>query len=281
MDPEENKGEENKGAEDKGAESTPDQFGVNLDSKGVEVSTEEPKDGEDGGVTDADVSGVIKDEIDNSDVVTELQNKVADYSKNLKGQKDVIVRLENKIDELSKNNGAPKVDELFKDIKMSKDLTSEQREEMTDTEIALMDQNATTQKAMNKMYQSLAEKNKAGEDEKVENLNYSSRSEATKLATEAIKANPELAGSVSELTDKILLEFKEFNNDQITPDVLVSRMSKALNNVKGYVAPKEQETVGTGGTNAVKSGGADEKDPFGNDIIVEEANKSNDGNYKL
>lgn len=278
MEPEETKETEN--TDEETEVSTPDPFGVDLSADAKAYEADE-KIGEEGDVTDADVSGVIKDEIDKSDVVTDLQNKIADYSKNLKGQKDVITKLENKISELSSTKQPSAVEELFSDIKTSKDLTTEQREEMTDTEIALMDQNANLQKAMNKISQTISEKNKAGEEEKVENLNYSSRSEATKLATEAIKANPALSDNVSELTDKILLEFKEFNNDQITPDVLVTRMAKSLNNVNGYTPPKERETVATGGTNAVKSAGEKGQDPFGNDIIVEEASKNNDGNYQL
>lgn len=260
-----------------------DSFGVNLDEQGNQINVEEPPEPEkEDGISDDDVKDIIKEDIESNDVVVDLRNKVADYSKNLKGQNDVIGRLRSQIDELSKNTGGAKEpEEMFNNIKTSQDLTTEQREEMTETEIALMDQNATTQKAINEILRTLSAKNKAGEDEKVENLNYSSRSEATRLAEEAIKTNPSLAGNASELTDKILLEFKEFNNEQITPDVLISRMSKALNNVQGYTAPKEQESVPTGGTHPVKSGGSDEKDPFGNELLIEQATKSNDGNYQL
>ncbi len=276
MDPKEENKEENKTEEQK---QEADQFGVNLDDEGKEAVTEEKKDDEE--VTDDEVNKIFKESVENNDVVVELKNKLAEYSKNFKGQRDIIAKLENKVNELSTTKENTAVEELFSDIKSSKELTSDERDEMTDTEIALLDKTAMMQTAMNKMFQTMSEKNKVGETEKVENLNYSSRSEATRLATEAIKTNPTLAGDASELTDKILLEFKEFNNDQITPDVLVTRMAKALNNVKGYIPPKEQESVPTGGTNAVKANGVNEKDPFGNEIIVQEANKNNDGNYQL
>jgi len=275
MDPKEENKEENKPEEQK---QEADQFGVNLSDDGKEV-VEEKKDDEE--ITDEDVKGIIKEDIENNDVVVELKNKLTEYSKNFKGQRDIIAKLENKVNELSTTKENSAVEELFSDIKSSKELTQDERDEMTDTEIALLDKTAMMQTAMNKMFQTMSDKNKAGETEKVENLNYSSRSEATRLATEAIKTNPTLAGDASELTDKILLEFREFNNDQITPDVLVTRMAKALNNVKGYIPPKEQESASTGGTNAVKSNGSSEKDPFGNDIIVEQANKNNQGNYSL
>ncbi len=275
---------EDKEIDDKKEEAGADPFGIDITKATTEENPpEEKKDAPDNeDITDEDVNNVIKKSVEESDVVTNLQTKLDDYSKNLKGQNDIITKLENKIAELS--NGGKKdteIEVLFKEIKTSKDLTQEEREEMTPTEIALMDKNAETQKALNKMYETIALSKKNVEQEKVENLNYSSRMEAGRLAMEAIKTNPTLAQNAEELTDKILLEFREFNNDGITSDVLATRMSKALNNVEGYIPPREQATVPTGGTNPVQAGAGSATDPFGNEVIIAEANANNDGNYKL
>ncbi len=276
--------EENAGG---GADATPvvDAFGSPVpqegDTKTTDDSTKET----------GDKSGDGKGEEgkEKSEKVIALETKLEEYSKNLSGQNGVIDTLKQKIAVLEAGGGkkddgkggeGDKPEVLFEEIKYSKDLTEEQRDDMTDTEIALFDANARQQEAMNKMYETIQAGSKATETEKVENLNTSAQTEATALAEEAYTANSELATDAKELADKILVEFKEFNNEGITPEKLKERMKKALNNVSGYKAPKEEENKGGTGKPAGAKGG-DDKDPFGNQAIVDSVGKKSDGSYAL
>jgi hypothetical protein len=273
--------EENAGG---GADATPvvDAFGSPVAPEGGDT---QPKDG--GTKETEDKGGEGKEK---SNEVVALETKLEEYSKNLSGQNSVIDQLKQKIAVLESGGKGgegdgeggegdkPKV--LFEEIKYSKDLPEEQREDMTETEIQLFDANARQQEAMNKMFETIQNSNKQVEDVKVENLNTTAQSEATKLAEEAFTANSELAKDAKELADKILVEFKEFNNENITPEKLQERMKKALNNVSGYTPPKEEVSNKDGGKPAGGKGGND-ADPFGNQAIVDSVGKKSDGSYAL
>jgi len=255
-----------------------DQFGVSIDKEGMDIPQEDS------------VKEEKKEETkEKTPEMVALETKLDDYSKNLSGQNDIISSLKEKIAVLEAGGGTKKEDGkttegenvLFKEIKYSKDLTQDERDDMTDTEIKLFDSNATQQEAMNKMFQTIAEGNKSKESAKVEDLNSSANVEAKRLAEEAIKTNPDLAKDSKELADKIIVEFNEFNNIGITPEKLVERMAKALKNVNGYTPPKEQEIKGGNGNQPVKKGAGAGDDPFGINKIVEGVNKGNDGSYSL
>lgn len=268
-----------------------DNFGVTMGNDGKEISQEETvaKEKEEGGEDKKkDKEG---DDIEKNPVVVALRTKLEAYGTNLSGQNDVISKLQDKITKLEVGGGKKdedgKPEPMFKDIKTSKDLTQEQKDNMTDTEIALFDENALQKEAMNKMFETIANLGKDTKDqkaetekEKVDDLNSSANAEATKLADEAIKTNPELAKDAKELADKIIVEFKEFNNEGITAEKLIERMKKALNNVSGYTPPKEQENKG-GGNNPVKKQNGTGSDPFNVDKEIAKANNNNEGNYTL
>ncbi len=264
---------ENKTEETKEEVKAPkeDQFGISFEEEetGEGKEKEEEKDKGD----------------EKSAEVVALETKLQEYSTNLSGQGDVIKKLQDKISALEKGGeskeGAGEENVLFKDIKTSKDLTEEQREDMTETEIALFDANARQQEAMNKMFETINNQSKQSNDAKVDDLNSTARVEAIRLAEEAIKTSPELAVDSKELSDKIIVEFNEFNNEGLTAEKLIERMKKALNNVNGYTPPKEQETKTAQGKNAVKDGAGKGKDPFGVDAIVASVKSENKGDYSL
>ncbi len=269
------------GGEEEATAPQPDEFGVTISDDGSEVTQEKVVEKEE------DKSDE-KDKEKKTPEMAVLETKLEEYSKNLIGQNDVISKLQAKIATLESGGGKKDsedgkevADVLFKEIKYSKDLTEEQRDDMTPTEIALYDANATQQEAMNKMFKTIQTGQKTQEEAKVSDLNSSANTEASKLAEEAIKVSPDLAKDARELADKIIVEFNEFNNDGISQEKLVERMKKALNNVSGYTPPKEQEKKSGGGTNAVKDGADKGTDPFGVDAIVAGVNKPNEGEYKL
>lgn len=286
--------EKNKGGEGEEV-TTPqaDQFGVTLNSDGTEVSQEETITKEEEGKKETDEEKKKKDDIENHPAVVALKTKIEEYGNNLAGQRTAhereVAELKTQLAEALKNGGKKdgdgEVEPMFKDIKFSKDLPKEELDDMTDAEIRLFDQNAEQRVAMNKMFAEITKSGKTAEtavktveEQKVEDLNTSARTEASRLAEEAIKANPALAKDAKELTDKIIVEFNEFNNTGLTPEKLVERMQKALNNVHGYTPPKEQEKKGGNKPVTDQAKGAD---PFGIDKIVSSVNKGNDGNYNL
>ena len=259
-----------------------DEFGVTLNPDGTEVIPKEDASEDDDKKKEEEKKA---DDIANHPAVVALNDKIKEYGENLTGQRQAhekeVADLNKKLtDALAGKKPEEGENVMFKDIKFSKDLTDEQKDDMSDTEIQLYDQNANMQVAMNKMLDGIASTAKATEDTKVEDLNSSARNEASKLAEEAIKINSELATDAMELTDKIIVEFNEFNNEGITSEKLTERMQKALNNVKGYTPPKEQEK-NSSGNNPVKSGSGGKTDPFGVDVIVASVNKENKGNYSL
>lgn len=269
------------GSEETPKEPTEDNFGVKIDSEGSDVpqgGTTEEGEGKKGDGK--------KEEIEKTPEVIALEVKLEEYGKNLSNQGQVIADLKAKIKVESEKKGETKegdeaeADVMFKDIKTSKDLSDEEKENMTEAEIAMFDRNAGLETAMNKMFETMQKRQKQTEEAKVEDLNSSAQVEAGELADEAIKANPELAKDATELKDKIIVEFNEYNNEGITPDILKARMKKALNNLEGYTPPKEQEEKGgskAGG--AVKKSGDGKTDEFGIDKVVSSVKKSNDGNY--
>lgn len=280
---------EPKSTEDTGADENKDapqadQFGVVLNPDGLEAKPEEATDDK-GGKEKTDEEKKA-DDIANHPSVVALNDKIKEYGENLVGQRQAhdkeVSELKQKLaDALAgKKPEGGEAEAMFKDIKFSKDLSDEQKDDMTDTEIQLFDQNAGLQTAMNKMFDAISNQTKQSEEAKVEDLNSSANVEASNLAAEAIKINPELATDAKELTDKIIVEFNEFNNEGISPDKLVERMKKALNNVSGYTPPKEQEKKPSG-KNPVKSGSAGAGDPHGIDGIVASVNTDNKGEYNL
>jgi hypothetical protein len=287
----ENKGGgEEQGAEEKKA-PTADQFGVTLNEGGEEVTQEEVIKKEDKSEKEKTDEEKEAEKIANNPTVKALEDKIKEYGENLTGQrtaheKEVADLKKQLADALAGKGGGEGDDKggenvMFKDIKFSKDLTEEERDDMTATEIALFDQNAQQQVAMNKLFETVQSTTKSVEEVKVTDLNSSAQVEATRLATEAIAVNKDLAKDATELKDKIIVEFNEFNNEGITPEKLVERMQKALNNVHGYTPPKEQEKKGGNGNNAIKENKAGGGDTSAIDAIVAGITKSNEGTYNL
>lgn len=228
-----------------------------------------------------------KVDIANHPEMVALKVKLEEYSNNLTGQRtahekqiaDLRKQLEDKIAGKGGENSSDD-NVMFKDIKFSKDLTQDERDDMTDTEIRLFDQNAQQQVAMNQLFATVSKASKVIDETKVEDLNSSARTEAMRLAEENFKLNPTLAKDVRELSDKIIVEFNDFNNAGITVEKLAERMKKALNNVTGYTPPKEKSIRDTTGK-PIKTGGSTATDPYGIDSIVAGVNKKNDGKYSL
>lgn len=221
------------------------------------------------------------EDIEKNPLVIELRKQIKDYGSNLGGQGKVIKRMEKEIEFLKAggNKEGGEHEPRFKEIKRSKDLTQEQKDEMTDAEIRQMDIIADMQETINELDKTLKGDKKPKEDEEdgddfVQDIEKSVKSIAKELAKSASgKANIELANQIIESFNGL-----GFNLTKMTEEELKRRVTLAATQISEYKPPKEQK--GTGG-GAVKGGG-DKTDPFGIDKIVEEATSgNNDGGYKL
>ena len=164
-------------------------------------------------------------------------------------------------------------DVLYKEIKWSKDLTADEREEMTETEIKQMDEIVSMKDAQNKIYIEQQKGGKKDETKKVEDLNNTVRSTASELAKVANGGKENL-----ELANQIIEASKMFNLAGLSEAEVKDRVTKAAQHVPTYKAPKEQ--IHKNGK-TVKTEGAGGDDPFGIDKIVEDVKKGSDGNYSL
>lgn len=281
--------ENKKGGVDNTEETQPDAFGMVDDQNtppagGGEGEGEKDKGGKEKG-GEKKFEAIPEDHPTIVSLKNEIEKVKSEYGGNLSSQRDIIKTLEGKIDALTKGDGKGGKGEgaddevLYKNIKWSKDLTKEEREEMTDTEIKQMDEIAEMKEAQNKIYadqrkkdREAEEKAKGNETKEVENLNALVQTTAKTLATgEDGKVNTELANQIIEAT-------KQFNLTGLTEEQVKERVTNATKLVPDYKAPKEQ-TNKRGG--ALDGNGKAGDDPFGVDKIVEEASKGGDGSYSL
>ena len=206
--------------------------------------------------------------------VAELSRKLGEYAEkerswgetqkskdeNIRAMKDSIKKLETQIKE---EKGGEKGEELFKDIKTSKDLTADQKEEMTDTEVKQMDEIAALKQGMNNLANMIKKGGEKGE---------SGQLDVNSIVRETAK---ELAKDDKDTANLIIASVKKFNLEGLSEEEIVARVGEAALLVPNYKKPKEQVN-GKGGKAA---GGGNDNDPFGVDKIVDEvhAKKENKG----
>lgn len=218
---------------------------------------------------------------DDHPTIVDLKKQIEDikreYGGNLSGQRGLIKTLEDKIEALTKG-GKPAGDEaeedvLFKkeDIKWSKDLTKEEREEMTETEIKQMDEIARMKEAQNKMYADSKKRERDGETQKVEDLQSLVKSHAKELAKKE-------DGTVdTDLANQIIESAKQFNLTGLDEATVKQRVETARKLLPDYKPPQEQINKKGKPVDGTKPS----DDPFGVDKIVEDATKGSDGKYSL
>ncbi|MBW8034710.1 MAG: hypothetical protein FVQ79_03410 [Planctomycetes bacterium] len=223
-----------------------------------------------------------KDEIEKHPLVLELRKQITDitdkygkdieaYGTNLSGQRDIIDKLTRKINEIAEGKKETDEKPMFEDIKRSKDLTKEQRDELTEADITQMDEIAGLKDVINKMIQDKTKETKKEEGAKPD-VNKIVKATAKELA------KGEDGAENIDLANQIIESAKDFNLEGLDEKAIKERVAKAAKLVPDYKPPKEQ-TQKKGKT--VK-GTTDKDDPHGVNEIVEEATGGdNDGTYKL
>ena len=216
-----------------------------------------------------------------------LQDQIAKLSDDKKSMSDNLIAQGKLIEDLRKGKNFDKdgkptdvVDEKDipvpykkEEIKFSKDLTEDERDAMTKTEIALFDQLAdmkvkANEKAINdfKKEQEMVKNNEKNKE--VTDLNSKVKEIALTLANnDPTKAN------------EIIESAKRFNLAGLDEATLKTRIEDAQKLLPDYVPPKEQRTITNGGT-VVKENGTKE-DPFGSTKIIEQVNSNSKGTYAL
>lgn len=214
-----------------------------------------------------------------SGLLGEYKQKELGWNETQKSKDENIRNMAKKIEGLEKamKEGKPadgaKPEALFKDVKRSKDLTAEQREEMTDTEIKQMDAIADLQEGMNKMADLVAagaKKPDEGDGGSALDVNGTVQDEAKKLA-----------GNDTAVANQIIESFKllGFNTEGMDEATLRARVATAAKEVPNYKPAKEQ---GTGGKGKPAGGTGGTDDPYGVDKIIEDVQKGREsGGYGL
>lgn len=195
----------------------------------------------------------------------QLEKDLAE-SKQLHAKKDTDIRaLVDKVKRAEAGSGgAPAGGEAqegevpFKEIKTSKDLTVDEKDEMTDAEIKAMDEMAVLKKTINDQ----------------------SRALAAKVAPEALDVNKTvkdgalaLAGNDVATANKLIDAFNgsKFDTAAMSADEITTALTMVAQVVTGYVAPKEGALKPATGKPAI---GGTASDPYGNNAIVKQANKA-------
>jgi len=222
-----------------------------------------------------------------SEEVAKLREEIEKRNENLAGQRKVIESLQKEISELKgaitaqggkadEGKGAPEDAEVpFKEIKTSKELSDDERDEMTESELKQLDEIAELKKTINNLFAQL----KDTTQKQVEDLNATAQNIALERAKELYEANPDIAESETELANKILVEFKEFDNSNLTLDKVRERIEKASKIVANSYTPPKENITNTSGGSAVKKGA--KNDPFNIDSIVDSLDATDDGSYEL
>ncbi|OGG65125.1 hypothetical protein A2Z56_02440 [Candidatus Kaiserbacteria bacterium RIFCSPHIGHO2_12_45_16] len=263
MEPDKNSQEEAK-KDDVPAQPQVDAFGVEVKVTDVEVvdvkdeKKEEPK-------KEADPVALAQQVGTLTEQVKQLNDKNLKKDEDIRAMADKIKRYEKENGGEQKGGEKQEGDVLFKEIKTSKDLTADEKEEMTDAEIKALDEMAALKTTMNQMHQALNAKTAAPEFDV-----------AGSVKEKALAA----AGNDVEVANKIIDAFngQKFNTKEMTAEDVqraIDLVSKTVTEFK----PKKEETVIPG---QGKPAGTSKSDPHGVDGIIKSVQKQSEGGtYEL
>ena len=278
-------GQEEAGGTDNGAgASDQGNAGADAGDKGADKGTDDKGDGKGGDGNDKGKDNLGDIDIQNHPVVVALNEKIRSLGGNLGGQGKVIKDLENKL-KLAQSGGNiddKGVSTLFTEIKTSKDLTKDERDEMSETELKQFDEIATLKQGMNKLAELIggtkkADEAKDGEDDDL-TIGTQDNEPVTNFKKDVQSIALEVAGNDTEMANKIIFEFNQFaGNELLNKAQLKERITKSASLVSGYKPPKEQPIKRGKGVD----GNKDKDDAFGVNAIVENARKANTGSYTL
>ncbi len=265
-----------------GGEPQKNAFGEDIKPKEEVDKTEQ----EAGGSGESDKGGEDKGGGDGkltpTQQIAELSRKLGEYAEkerswgetqkskdeNIRAMKESIKRLESQVGKKGESNSDDNKDEpLFKEIKTSKDLTDEQKEEMTDSEIKQMDEIATLKQTINTLAASIKKGAKGDGGDNNETT--------VDVNTTVRETAKELSNGNREMANLIIESFKslKFSTEGLTEEDIAERVKIAATKVPNYKPPKEQANKG-----GKPAGGGTGTDPYGVDKVVDEVFKKSENN---
>ncbi len=186
------------------------------------------------------------------------------YGSNLSGQRKIIDELNATIKSLQEGKKEEIEEGLYKkeDIKWSKDLSKDEKDDMTENEIRQMDEIASMKVAQNKMFKDMKKEVKDITPEPLD-INKIVREKALELSKKDEVEDEALA-------NKIIESYNHFKFDTagLSAEDVMQRVVLSAKSVPEYTPIVEKSVVTPG--SSVKNE-TDKKDPFGIDKIVEEA----------
>lgn len=230
----------------------------------VEVAEDAGKEGGDKEMTPL--------EKEQAEKIENLEGKLGKYGENLTNQRGIIDKLSEQVKELTKDGDDVKEEDIevpYPEIKYSKDLPEDEREEMTKREIEQMDMIAKMQENENKKTIE-AVKAKVESDRKAEEGKYDVTENAKQFAME-------LAGDDREMANKIISEFNNFDSSKVDSDDSLKTMLDKASKLVDDFKPAKEETQ--------KGGSAVKKEGDGSDFdatsIIKGVTSTNEGGYDL
>lgn len=191
-----------------------------------------------------------------------------------KKKDDDIRAMAEKIKAFEKGNGGAPAggqeqdgDVPFKEIKTSKDLTDDEKDEMTDAEIRSLDEMAVLKQTINQQARDLA-KSKGGDGA----VDVSQTVKDTALV---------LGDNDAETANKIIEAFNgaKFNTKDMTADEVQKAVALVAGTITGYKPPKEDSIRPGTGKPAVNG---TKEDPYGvNKIVQQVAKQTTSETYQL
>jgi hypothetical protein len=213
-----------------------------------------------------------------TDKIANLSKKLGEYEQKEKGwgetqkSKDENIRaMKATIEGLKKQIGEKGVEKgegdkgegktvLFKEVKTSKELTQDEKDEMTDTEIKQFDEIASLKQGMNQLAELIGKKNAEKAPEDKIDIQATVKAEALKLAKNDV-----------DMANQIIESAKQFSFADLTVEEIAQRVEKSATLVPTYKRPKEQTNAGGG----KPAGGGTDTDPYHIDGIVKDVTDRN------
>jgi len=256
--------EENSSKEDIKQEATPtDAFGEpNVEPDTVPIKEE--KESKDDKSTPTEQVASLSREVGELTAKLDTANELhTTKDENIRAMADKIKGLEGK--DANKGGEEQDGDVPFKEIKTSKDLTEDEKDEMTDAEISALDDSAVLKNTINKMATDLAKSISEKEESGVGKLD---------LNTTVREKAVELAGDDKELANQIIEAWKagNFNTDEATKETVATQVAMAAGAVPNYQKPAEGSMGGEAGKGSPAGSGKGD-DPYGVNAIVDQAAK--------
>lgn len=226
-------------------------------------------------------------DISNHPEFVKLRQKNDELSGNLKNQGDIIAKKNERIKELMSKTGIDESELPYKpsDIKFSKDLTAEERDEMTDGEIKAMDDAAKAKQKANDIRREELKRIALAEIEAETAEATAQEGKETKLDANQRKSVVDteigrLAGQDKERERELREAVKMLDLSGLNEEETKKRIAYAERLLPNWTPPKEN---GTAGANAktVDGGGGKPKEEALAEQIIKESSHRNDGTYSL